>query len=182
MSKCLFALMALIMVCVSTQAIEVDSVGTVYIYGEAKEITLEITNTHESAQDFSIEYNAPTQFELSEINGTISGRGAKNVTLKIYPRSDLTGQSYQTKLDVMIGNERFVKKIDLVFREKREEPADDEKDGNRGEENQIIPVGLFGLGLGEIGWELGLNIALIVIAAILLIAFIARFVKRMEGK
>ena len=179
MKKCLFALIALVWLGFSAHAIEVESVGTVYIYEEAKEITIEVINTNERTQEFSIEYNAPTQFELSEANGTISGRGAKKVFLKIYPRSDLTGQSYQTKLDVLIGNERFVKKIDLVFREKQEE----QEEGEKGEEGtQIIPVGLFGLGLEEMSWELGLNIALIIIAAILLVAFIARFVKRMEGR
>ncbi|MAG21742.1 MAG: hypothetical protein CL943_00355 [Candidatus Diapherotrites archaeon] len=173
--------MAITLICISTLAISVDSPGTVYLYDEAKEVSLKIVNQEDSAQDYSIEFDAPTRFELSKTTGTIAGNGRETVSIKLYPRSDLVGQTYKSKLEVNIGNERFVKQLRIVFRGAQEEQAEEPEPEVNGTETDLATSFFTLFALPAITAELLVNLVLMVVSAILLIAFIARFVKRMEG-
>ena len=175
--KSLFAIIALIMLCVSASAIDVSSASTVYLYGEAKDLSVKIVNSDDALQQFEVDFSAPTQIEINQASGTIAANRSKTISVTIYPRSDLEGQTYQSKLEVTLGNQRYVKKVNLVFRGQQEQIGEEEPI-----EPGPITIGFFGLAMPEMSGELALNIILILIAAILLIAFIARFVKRMEGR
>lgn len=177
----LFAAIALLAIFASAYAVEVNTPGTVYLYDQAKEINVEIVNSEETSQEFSVEFTAPTQFEVSQDSGTIAGSGTKTISITVFPRSDLKGQSYQSKLEVTLGNKRFVKNINLVFRAQPEEGTAPEGPAQEPEATGLA-AGLFSLGaMPEFTPELAINIVLALIAAILLIAFIARFTKRMGG-
>ena len=95
----LFALIALMFVLSSAYAFSVDSPGTVYLYSEAKEISVKIVNVEEAAQDFSVEFSAPTRFEVSRESGTVAGKRTETISITVFPRTDLVGQTYQSNLD-----------------------------------------------------------------------------------
>ena len=170
--KQVFVFLAIALFCINAAAISVDVASTVYIYDQAKDVSIRITNDSGSSQDYSIEFSAPTNFSLSQNNGIIDAGRNKTVRLTIEPNSELVSQTYKSKLEVRIGEEKYVKMVNLVFREAVDE----------GETGQESPIGFFTFApLGTVAGEIALNITLVLIAAILLIAFIARFIKRMEG-
>jgi len=169
--KRLFAFSALIVLFASVLAVTVDAPGTIHVYEKAKEAAIYITNQSQSIESFSIEFNAPARFELSASSGSIAAGETKKVYLTIQPDESLNGQTYENMLEVRVGDEKVVRKIRIAFRETNE------SQGTHGTE--FNPAGFFAL--PAISSGLALNIALAIVAAILLIAFIARFVKRMEG-
>ncbi len=166
----------------SAYAIEVNSPGTVYLYDEAKEISVKIVNVEETAQDFSVEFTAPTRFEVSRDSGTVAGKRSETISITVFPRSDLKGQTYQSKLEITLGDKKFVKNINLVFRATQKEGTAPEDHPPQEPETTGLTGGLFSLGaMPGLTPELTFNVVLGLIAAILLIAFIARFTKRMGG-
>lgn len=176
----IFALIAFAMFCLSAMAIDVRVAGTVYVYDQPKDVSIKIVNASDSTQQFTVQFNAPTQFELSQTNGSIAGNSSKTVTLTVFPRSDLTGQTYESKLEITLGKERYIKQLGIVFRGEKEQASGPSGEGNEG---SAAPSGLFALfAMPAITQEFVLNAVLAVIAAVLLIAFISRFIKRMEGK
>ncbi len=180
--KYLFAFLAFMIICLGTWAVDIEAPNTIYLYDEAKEVNIRLTNDSDSSQDFSIEFSAPTQFELSAYSGTIPAGKSKNITLTLFPRSDLEGQTYESKLDVEAGSSRKVKMLHIVFRGTAEKGEEETGNGEDGTEIDAV-TGFFTMfAMPEITSGLLLNSALALIAAVLLIAFIARFVKRMEGR
>ncbi|MDP6670652.1 MAG: hypothetical protein QGI60_02445 [archaeon] len=178
----LFAVIALMTVFASAYAADVDSPGTVYLYDEAKEINVKIVNSEETAQDFSVEFTAPTRFEVNQDSGTVAGNRTKTVSITVFPRSDLVSQTYQSKLEITLGDKKFVKNINLVFRAQQGETPPTIQAPEEPETTNPA-VGFFTLGaMPALTPELALNVVLGLIAAILLIAFIARFTKRMGGQ
>jgi|TARA_B100002003_G_C13880617_1_gene429934 hypothetical protein len=178
----LFALIALMTICTLAYAANVDSPGTVYLYDEAKEISVNIVNSDETAQPFSVEFTAPTPFEVSQESGTVAGNKTKTVSITVFPRSDLVSQTYQSKLEISLGDKKFVKNINLVFRAPQGEIPPTNQVPEEPETTSST-VGLFALGaMPALTPELAFNVVLGLIAAVLLIAFIARFTKRMGGQ
>jgi hypothetical protein len=182
--KAAVVLLALSLVCLSAWAVEIDAPSTVYLYDAPKGVDVKIVNAKETAQQFSVQFDAPTQFELSEESGSVEAQRSKTISITLYPRSDLVGQTYESKLVVALGKEKFAKKLRMVFRGGRGQ-LEEQAGGNE----SATPAGLFGLASAwpaltafEVTTELVLDAFLAVIAAVLLIAFIARFVKRMEGR
>ncbi len=175
--KHIFTLCALLIICSSVAAVGIDGPSTVYLYEDEKQVVVTINNEESFSQDFEIEAICPTAVGLSKEQGTIAGNSGTNVTFTIQPNTSLVGQTYEGRIEVILGDRKFVKNMRLVF---RAEQKQEEKKENENEYNGFS--GLFLLPASILTLEFAVNVLLVFIAAVLLIAFIARFVKRLEGK
>jgi len=118
--------------------------------------------------------------------------------LSIEPSAELAKSTYEASLEVSLGEEKAFRNVRVMFKEagKGEDNAegseDSENGAGTGSDNAVESgegadsTGLFSFG-GFSGMlaavftlETALNVFLVFVAAILLIAFIARFVKRLE--
>ena len=166
------------MFCLNAMAISVEAPTTVYLYGEEKEVLLRVSNQEDFSQNFEAKAIFPTAAGLDRYSGSIAANKSTNLRLSIHPDEALVGQTYEGRVEITLGEEKFVKIVRLVFRGQKEA----EENGETEESNKGTTAGLFALASLALTPELALNIMLGFIAAILLIAFIARFVKRMEGR
>ena len=151
-------------------ALAVDMPNNVTIAGETGTVKLILTNTGDSHLNYDVSYYAPFGFSVSNASGTLSAGSSKIVRLIIADQPGLQGQKYSTMLQVDAGGETTTKRLGVEF-----------KGAEKGQNARGITGGsaFFTLACG-FALENALNIVLGFIAAILLIAFIARFVKRLE--
>ena len=101
--------------------------------------------------------------------------------LTIYPDKGLINQSYESTLVIELGSEKIIKTINISFKKAQEQLPEKpvpEPGIDLGEVSGSISSGFASLAF--IGSENALNLALVFIAAILLIAFIARFIRRIQ--
>jgi len=172
-------------------ALTVEAPGNVFLAKGEKEISIRMTNGSASSADYSIDFIGPVNVSFSGSNGTIGAFSTKYITMRVPYSASLAGQDYESTLLVQSGGEKIEKKIDVSFMEKAAAPAPvPKKDADDFIGSNALVSGFFALfsfdWLGWFGWlftpENALNLALALIAAVLLIAFIARFVKRLEAK
>ncbi len=179
MHKSLCAIALILLFCsVSAQAIYINSPSTIIIQQEQKDLPVTIRNDEEIAQDFSAKLIAPFEAFVSPSSGSLAVGQSTILSLSISPSEEFEGNSFETTLEIQIGEETAFKNVRVIFKETIEE------------EEEIVPqsigTGLFNF--ADFGnftesvftLENALNAVLAVVAAILLIAFISRFVKRME--
>jgi len=180
LNKSLCALALFLLFCsVSANAIYVDFPSTIIIQQEQEDFPVTIRNDEEIAQDFSAKISAPFEAIVSPSNGSIAAEKSTILSLSIIPSEELEGNSFETTLEIQIGEEKAFKNVRIIFKEEAETEEEPEV--------QTIGTGLFSFADFDAFTaiiftpENALNAFLAVVAAILLIAFISRFVKRVEG-
>jgi len=125
-----------------------------------------------------VRFFSPATSDLLGVPDVIQANSESKFTLRIYPAKGLEGQTYESTLVVSLDNEKAVRTISLAFKNpafQRPVPVP--------EQNQDSGIGFISAGfvsLAAIGSENALTIVLVIIAAILLIAFIARFLHRIN--
>jgi len=169
----------------NSYAVSVDIAPTIVVKQAQKDLPLTILNDQDLEEDFSVSVSAPFGTVVSPNSGRIGAGKSTVLTLSILPDESLAGSTYEATLEIELGNEKAFKRISVLFKE--------EETGNEAGEDPVegegeTPVGMFsfaefsGALIGILTFENALNAVLVLIAAILLIAFIARFVKRLEAE
>jgi len=173
--KSLYAIaLVLLLFSASASALYLDVSSTVVIQEEQKDIPIAIRNDSYKEENYSIEFSAPFEAIVGSYSGKLGAGKATIATLSIMPNEELAGSTYEGTLEVSMGEEKVSRKIRVLFKEEeilREEPV---------EENSL--TGFYTVAGSVLTLENALNAFLAVIAAVLLIAFIARYVKRLEAK
>lgn len=177
----------LLLLSVSAQAFYIDAPSTIVVQQAQKEVLVAIGNDAAIEQDFSARLSAPFNSSLSPSSGKISAGRTADLILSISPQEALGGSTYNCLLEVQLGEEKASRNISVIFKEKESKGS---QQGETGSSNagffsiawlSAPATGLFSYAAGLLTPENALNFALALIAAILLIAFIARFVKRLEA-
>ncbi len=181
MHKCLYVItLILLFGSISAHAIYVNSPSTIIIQQEQKDLPVTIRNDEEIAQEFSAKIFAPFNAFVSPSSGSLGAGKSTILSLSISPSEELEGNSFETTLEIQIGEEKVFKNVRVIFKKAIE-------DGEENASGQSIGTGLFTFANFETFTasiftpENAINAVLAVVSAILLIAFISRFVKRVEG-
>jgi len=172
-----FAALALFLLLFSAgcQALIVNETGTIVVQQDKKSVDVKIKNDSDETQDFTIELSIPNA-SIDPSEGSLEAGESITAILSITPDENLVSSTYSGQLRVMIGEEQERKEIRVMFKgEEAEEPKEEPKPN---------PTGFFALpNLSALFTvENALNVVLALVAAVLLIAFIARLVKRLEAK
>jgi hypothetical protein len=142
----------------------------VVMEGQVTQFPIMIENTSSHEKGLVISYSAPTQNRFLNVPQTIAGGESVEITVELQPNNSLTGSVYTSSVNVKLSDESAVRTNALIF-----VPAQTINTPNTPTPNTPT-TGFFSLGL--VGNDSILNIILILVAAVLLLAFIARFVKR----
>lgn len=170
---------AMLLFSMSANALFVKAPANIIVMDKQKDIPIAISNEAGEEQTYRISLSAPIEYTLSPISGTLGAGKTTVITLSISPNKGLVGSTYEGTLEVEMGEKKAFKGISVIYKEN--EPVEDEtpKEANA--------TGFFSIGdysaaiAGLFMPENAINSILAVVAAILLIAFIARFVKRLEA-
>lgn len=164
---------------VSAQAFYIDiATGTIIVQQEQREIVATIGNDTAYEQEFGVHWSTPFASGVSPASGKIGAGKTVNVTLSVLPQEALEGSAYSCLLEVQLGSEKAFRNIKVIFKGESE-PENGSDNGSTG---SLSLAGLFSSAALLFTPENALNAMLAFIAAILLIAFIARFVKRLEAQ
>lgn len=176
MKKSIYALaLFFLLFSASCQALIVNEIGTIVVQQDEKSVDVKIKNDSDYAQDFTIELSIPNA-SIDPSEGSLEAGESITALLSISPEENLAGSTYSGQLRVMMGEEQERKEIRVMFKEKAVEKPKEEPKPNPGGFFALPDLSAFFTA------ENALNIVLAIVAAILLIAFIARLVKRLEAK
>ncbi|MCX6799097.1 MAG: hypothetical protein NTW59_03315 [Candidatus Diapherotrites archaeon] len=169
----------------SVAALSVDAPSNVFLYGQEKEILVKITNEGSSPADFSVKFLGPVTAVITPKNSEVQPKTTTAVIVSIPADGKLAGETYKSTIIVESNGNKTYNEITLHFKAGQEAPAPEP--AAPGFDFGTAASGFFALFgtsalAGIFTFENMLNALLIIVAAILLIAFIARFVKRLEAK
>ena len=149
----------------TANALTFNELNTAEIKGDNYTLEFEITNPTNKTQTLQANIASPTKTKL-EYNKTIKPNQIQTIKIQFQDTKKLIGEKYSSEIQIKIGNKTYKKNITLLFQEKKP--------------NQI-QLNLAGLAtITPIAIELSINLFLTLIAAILLISFLARFIKRVK--
>jgi hypothetical protein len=159
----------------SISALEINAPEEVIIEGQEKYFLVEITNTSEQPLALEINFYAPTETQVSAPKQIA---GNSKVTAKIFVKNPGWNKEINSKLEVFLDEEKEETFITLKFNPNQAEVSTEQITG--------AFTALFGLNtfleeatnFGSL--EYVLLFVLILVAAVLLIAFIARITKRLK--
>lgn len=182
----IIGLIALVLIVSNVAAPVSDFPRYVTLSDEEKEISFNVSNSSAFKKNLKIELYVPTNFEIIELPEFIEPNQSKQVRILFYPNEDLYGTNYESTLLILLGSEKMEEKINFSFVKLVAEEEGEGEVEQDGEGAVAGFVGLFSLPNLEgitalINWELALDVFLILLAAVLLIAFIARLVTRLTA-
>jgi len=170
-------LVAMLLLSVSAHAIYIKAPANIIVQGEQKDIPIAISNDTEEEQEYQISFSAPIEYTISPISGKLASGKTTIATLSIAPGENLEGSTYEGTLEVEMGEKKAFKAISMIFKEN-----EDEEDEEPEETTGFFSLAGYSATITSLLTpQNALNTLLGTIAAILLIAFIARFVKRLEA-
>ncbi len=177
MRKSLLGLaLILLLFSVGAHALYLNVASTIVVQDSQKDVPLTIGNDTEAEQDYSVQFYAPFDAIVSPSFGRLGSGKSTISSLSIPRQEDLEGSSYEATLEVRLGQEKAFRRLRVIFKEAGKEPG-----SATGADSGLISLAGFYAIAGVFTPENLLNVFLVFVAAILLIAFIARFVKRLEG-
>jgi len=160
----------------SASAFNVDAPGSIIVFDSPRDIQITVTNDSPIEQNLDIKFFSPAISNLPYVPARIGPYSEAKFAITITPSPELFGKTYDSTLIVSLGSDKIIRTIGLSFKKSAVPvPAPVPQPSNN---VNPISAGLFSL--AAFGSENALNIALAFIAAILLIAFIARFVRRLN--
>ncbi len=167
---------------VSSYGLIVDVSETIVVKQEQVTVPVSITNDSDATLDYDIELSIPGNASITPPYGSLRPGKKIIASLSISPDNALEGSTYKGSIRVALGEEKATRHVSVLFKEAGEAQPKGDNGGNN-EEPALNPLGFFSLPdlTGLFSFENMLNAALALIGAVLLIAFIARFVKRLEG-
>jgi len=174
--KSLFALaLLLLLFSANSHAVSLKLPSTIVVQQSQKDVLIELTNDGLEEQAYSLSFSVPNA-SIAQSHGMIGAGETISAILSVKPGEKFEGSTYEGSLEASVGDERAFKKVSVIFKE---------KEGIIEDINGMANIGFFSLaGAAEFAVSLftlenALNLGLALLAAILLIAFIARFVKRL---
>ncbi len=168
----------LLLFSMSANALQVDAPSTIVVQESQKDIPLTIRNDTEAEQEYSVQFYAPFDAIVSPSFGRLGSGKSTISSLSIPRQEDLEGSSYEASLEVRLGEEKAFRRLRVIF---KESGKGEELGSTTGADSGLVSLAGFYAFAGIFTPENLLNVFLVFVAAILLIAFIARFVKRLEG-
>ena len=164
---------------VQTCALPILSVpGTIIIHQEQTDTPITIVNNSDFEENYSTYFSAPFDAVITSASGVLPAGKSTIATLSIAPNRELANSTYDVVLEVQLGEKKAFKNVRIVFKEEEvevEEPLP--KTSSAG----FVSLGSFNAAIASVfTLENAINTVLAIVAAFLLIAFIARFVKRLE--
>jgi|SRR3989338_7362777 len=162
----------------SASAFLLEAPSGAFIFDSPRDFWIIVKNDSPIDKTLDVRFFSPATSDLLGVPDVIQANSESKFTLRIYPAKGLEGQTYESTLVVSLDNEKAVRTISLAFKNpafQRPVPVP--------EQNQDSGIGFISAGfvsLAAIGSENALTIVLVIIAAILLIAFIARFLHRIN--
>ncbi len=176
-----FAFLAVVLFfCASASSAYVEVPSDIYFFEKPAVLPVEIVNDSSVKKSLSVEFYAPIDFEFVDSTDSIHGDGSQRVAIVMHPRGNMINSTYLSTLIIKVGDQTFVKSVNLHFTEAKKADNDANKSEDKKEtgENTLLS-GFFSLFAFDLfSLEFVLDILLVVIAAILLIAFISRYSKR----
>ncbi len=165
--------LALLVSGVSAMELKTYVGNPVYVFDGPKEITIVVENRSSVSKELQINFATSADYDIGPYPNELRPHESRKVSITIYPEEGFEGSIFESKLIIKLGNETQVKNMIIEFKET------DNSDKDAGE--IALASGFFTLfgtagnaGLSEIVF----NVVLVVIAAILLIAFISRYTRR----
>ena len=165
--------LALLISGVSAMELKTYVGNPVYVFDSPKEITFVVENRSSVSKELQINFVTSADYDISNYPSELKPHESRKVSMTIYPEKNFEGSVFESQLVIRLGNETQVKNMIIEFRETEnsEETA-----------GQVaLASGFFTLfdavdngGLPALVFD----VLLIVVAAILLIAFISRYTKR----
>ena len=143
-----------------------------------------IYNDSQQMKNLNLQINMPVEYTLRNMPNVIAPKNSANIIVVVDYNEKFALQNYKASIEINAGNERIVHEFKLKFAPKEEKVkvivVEKEEKETKKETNLSQLSGMFLLPL-EISFnELILDIILVIIAAILLIAFISRYIKRLH--
>jgi hypothetical protein len=193
--KNFLVVLALLLISSSVLAAVLKAPNQVDVSAENQSFEVKVENTSDQAQIFGLEFFAPSSYSLSTVPDTIAPNAKLNITVTLDHDPDLAGQEYTSLLRVRMGDTYSSKDITLTYHDLatvlpdngagQDNSGQDSQTGQGNQSPASPGTGFFilpSLGLGlDPSTEIVVDIVLILIAALLLIAFIARLTKRLRG-
>jgi hypothetical protein len=164
----------LVLFSVACNAAFVEAPATIVVNEEQKDFDVEIWNEGFGEEDFSVRLFGPFETAVSPSSGSIGAESAVASTVSIMHDEALVGSTFEATLEVELDGQTTSRNVRVMFKDLEEEPASGNLSGF------VSLAGFYGAATTFLSVENMVNLVLVVIAAILLIAFIARFIKRLE--
>ncbi|MDO8626972.1 MAG: hypothetical protein Q7K42_00770 [Candidatus Diapherotrites archaeon] len=187
----------------SVNALVIEYPRTLAVEKEFKEFEVKISNDSGQEKSLAFEFIAPSTIQTSSLPSTVKAGEEVSLIVKIFNDEKFWNSTYISSLKVDLGLEQFSKKIETKYLKPVAEtstPIKPTKDTTTENKNsdankdpvipainsmaEILPisglVSFLNSGNAFNFGELVLDAFLVLVAAVLLIAFIARFVKRVR--
>lgn len=165
--------LALLISGVSAMELKTYVGNPVYVFDIPKEITIIVENRSSVSKELQINFATSANYDIADYPSELKPHESIKVFITIYPEAGFEGSVFESQLIIKLGNETQVKNMIIKFRETNniEEGA-----------GEVAFAGGFFTLFGAVG-NSGLSavvfdVLLVVIAAILLIAFISRYTRR----
>jgi len=188
MKHALSILAVLLLFCGGALGYVSDFPGNVTIGNAPAEINFEVVNGSTSGQKLDVEVFVPAGYEV-EAPGFLDAGESTNVKITFAPDFEKRGSGYEATVIITLGTNQIERALNVYF-EGSEKTAAAEGNGksadSKGNGGQGF-LGISGLATGlenafnGPSTELMLDIVLVIIAAVLLIAFISRLTMRVAA-
>ena len=173
----------LFMVCLASAAFgfSVNVPGSIVIFNEPQDVAVKVFNDSYSEKGLEVNFFSPFNYSVIGAPKSVKAQTSAQFVLRVYPAAGLENTYQSASLEAWLGGEKKVVPVTIAVKEKYSgkvslsgsEPV---KPNVSGSGSQGTASGLFSLGpVFAADSDFALNIALVLIAAVLLIAFIARF-------
>lgn len=178
-------LFALVLASAMAFAFEQEFPENVKVLSDRTDLSFVVSNDSPQDIDFAVELFVPSNYQFTGLPKILRANSSKEIFLTIFSKSNLDGLTYNGKVVFYAGNETVSKNFSISYGEPKAAVVNigsgQPTDGNVSDLNNSAIAAFAGL-LSRPNFEFLLIIVLVIIAAILLIAFIARFVKRISKK
>ncbi|MDO8537993.1 MAG: hypothetical protein Q7S21_03860 [archaeon] len=155
--------------------------SSITFFEQTKELRFDVLNESDFEQALSIEFFSPIRYRIANsIPSNLLPGERTQVVLQLFPQKVTVNAEYKSTLYVTLGDETEKREIDLFFEANPKTLYQNQNTQSQNQNNstQTISTSAFAL-LGANSAEFWINFILIIIAAVLLIAFIARMNRRM---
>ncbi len=182
MAKKIVCLIAALVFCSfligSASAFNVDAPGSIIVFDSPRDIWITVANDSPIEQNLDVKFFSPAISNLPYVPARIGPYSEAKFAITINPSAGLFGKTYESTLVVELGNEKIIRAIVISF---KKNPVPEQVPAQQPESNlSFNPVAAGFASLAVFDSGTALNLALVFIAAILLIAFIARFIRRLR--
>ncbi|MBI4053255.1 MAG: hypothetical protein HY394_04415 [Candidatus Diapherotrites archaeon] len=183
-AKKLLALLFFVCLASAAFAFSVNVPGSITLFNESRDVSVKVFNDSFSEKGLEANFFSPFNYSVIGAPKSVKAQSSAQFTLRVYPAPGLENTYQSASLEVWLGGEKKVVPVTIAVKEK--DSGTVSVSGSKpvtandsGSASQGPASGLFSLGTAfTADSDLAVNLALVLIAAVLLIAFIARFTNR----